>query len=120
MNRLLIQQLKQYGVLTDSNRLSRKYLRILRNAPELMQVLLNATTFYVTSASPKERIHAVLQGISSQPVCEECGVHLNMRLTGKFIYTYATYCGSKCSSKQLKTKDKIRISRLLKRNIVSV
>ena len=120
INHRLIHILKQYNILTHDNTLGRKYMRVLTNIPELMQMVLNETTYFKTSASPKERLHAILLGLTKQPVCKSCGQLLRMRLSGRFMYTFPTFCSSKCSSSDIDTIQKRTSALLLKRDVVGV
>lgn len=102
----LIHLLKQYKIIDADNTLNVKYSRRLMAEPILMQAIINATSFLRGSASAKVRLHALLQGITSQPVCKACNKDVYMRLTGKYRFTFPTFCSSVCSSNDINVQKK--------------
>jgi hypothetical protein len=107
MNRnYLIHILKQYGVITTDNKLHIKFMKKLMTYPTLSQAVVEATYFLRGSACLKTRLHALLQGISEQPVCKTCGKDVKMRLNGKYRFTFPTYCSSACFAGLEETNEK--------------
>lgn len=62
----------------------------------------------------KTRLHVLLQGITTQPTCKQCGNDVYMRLDGRYRYTFPTYCSSMCLSSAPEVKSK-RLSTNLKK-----
>lgn len=94
----LIHLLKQYRIIDSDNTLNVKFNKRLMSEPVLMQALIDATSFLRGSANAKVRLHALIQGIQTQPVCKSCGKDVSMRVSGLYRFSFPTYCGSKCSS----------------------
>jgi len=90
--------LQEWGLLLEGGRLSAGVNSILRKNPHMIQFITERTSFLKYNASLKARIHCIIQGITEQPLCKHCGAPLEMRLTGKYRFTFAVYCGQKCSS----------------------
>lgn len=95
----LIRILMNRGILQQDHTLNPVFYTRLMNNPELTQVILNLTSFLRGNTCLKTRIHVILRGITSQPVCATCGKDVNMRLSGKYRFTFPTHCSSACTSK---------------------
>lgn len=103
----LIHLLKQYKVINDDNTLSVKFKSRLMEKPILAQHLVEITSFLRGNGNClKTRLHVLLQGITIQPSCKQCGNDVHMRLDGKYRYTFPTYCGTKCLSNSPEVKRK--------------
>ena len=106
----LIHQLYNIGVITDEYTICTRFQVRLNEYPELLQRITTVTKFLEYGASIRERIHCILQGITTQPKCCICGKTLHMRLQGRFKNTFSTYCSRQCmaSSEQVKHKRRLR------------
>lgn len=94
----LIYILKHYKIIDPDNTLNVKYYKRLMDKPTLMQALIDVTSFMRGSADAKTRLHVLLQGITEHPTCQTCGRDVSMRLSGKYRFTFPTFCSSKCST----------------------
>lgn len=94
----LIHLLKHYRIIDSDNTLNVKFHKRLMDEPVLMQALIDATSFLRGSANAKVRLHVLLQGIQTQPVCKTCKRDVLMRVSGPYRFSFPTYCSSKCSS----------------------
>lgn len=94
----LIHLLKQYRIIDADNTLNVKFNKRLMEEPVLMQALINATSFLRGSANAKVRLHVLIQGITTQPICKHCQKDVFMRVSGPGRFSFPTYCSSKCST----------------------
>ena len=99
---------KQHRVINFDNSLCRKFNKTLTNNPSLMQLLINSTSFLRVNACKKTRLHVLIQGINEQPICVTCGRDVSMRLSGKYRYTFPSYCRSACFSGSVEVQAKRR------------
>ena len=95
----LIQVLMNNGIVKQDHTLNPVFLKRLMNNPELTQVVLNMTSFLRGDVCLKTRLHALLQGITTQPVCTVCGRDVSMRLTGRYRFTFPSHCSGSCTSR---------------------
>lgn len=94
--------------LIINGRISPGWRRILKKRPEIEEWLITATSFLEGENIPMmERVRVVLVGLSTQPHCENCGKSVRMRLTGKHVNTYPSFCSTKCTA----TSDSVREKR---------
>lgn len=98
--------LQQWGLVLENGRLSAGVNSILRKNPHMAQFIIERTSFLRYNATLRARIHCLLQGLTHQPTCEHCNKPLEMRLVGKFRFTFPTFCGQKCSSNDAGVRNK--------------
>lgn len=97
-NKLVLQKLKDLGLITKSDRISPKAIRLIEGDPDIAQLIVNTTIFLQYNASFKVRLQCILQNISSQPVCATCSTVVRMRENGRYVNTFPKHCSSKCFS----------------------
>lgn len=111
----LLHILKQQGIINDDNTLHIKFKKKLMEAPELAQLVVDHTSFLRGNKNClKTRLHVLKLGITTQPVCETCGVDVHMRLDGKYRYTFPVFCSSGCFSSNDDVKKKRKITNIQK------
>lgn len=81
----------------SNNTLHVRFQNALNNNPELVVKILEVTKFLKYSANLKVRLQCLIKGITSQPLCKICNGVLQMRTSGPLLYTFGTYCSSKCA-----------------------
>lgn len=86
--------------------LCKNYINKLYEHADLLQKIIENTTFIQYPASITVRVQCVIQGIQSQPTCANCKAPLKMRENGRFRYTFPIFCSSKCTSSNDVTKQK--------------
>ena len=108
---MLINQLIQIRVLNKSGRVSPKFKEILAYEPIFIQHILDYTKNLRYNADLHTRLRCLLAGIHEQPYCS-CGNVLQMRMTGRFAYTFPVHCSNKCTAndKQVIEKRKATIT----------
>ena len=94
----LVRDLKRFGVLTEQLSLANGYHRKLQAVPELWIKVIEHTSFLLYDATLNVRIQCICNGIHQQPLCEVCNGITKMRVSGRFRYTFPTFCSSKCSA----------------------
>ena len=92
----LVRDLVNIGVLRESLDMANNYNRKFANHPEVIQRVLNYTSFLHYDAPLNVRIQCVVRGISEQPICKVCKDSLTMRETGRYRYTFPSHCSQKC------------------------
>lgn len=93
-----IKFLRDEQVISASGRLSPKYKKILDNNHMLQLALVQATSFLQYPAPNNVRIKCLQLNILAQPRCKTCNREVKMATTGPRLYTFPTYCCSKCFS----------------------
>ncbi len=111
-NNAMTHYLKQHNILNNDQSLYIKHKKILNNNPEIIQKILDHTSFLKYSACIKTRLHCIINGITTQPTCGCCNNIVKMRLDGIYRFTFPTYCGSKCSSSISTVKEKRKQTKL--------
>lgn len=101
-----IAELISHKVLTQDLKLSTKAVYLINKNVSLLQLIYQQTSFLEYDACIKTRLRCIIQDITEQPKCESCYGVLKMRLSGRDIYTFPTYCSSKCFSGLETTKTK--------------
>lgn len=100
--------------LYDGKRLHTRLCDVLYNYPQVIQSIINLTSFMVNATDLKTRIHCILLGIVEQPVCKYCSQPVLMRISGKNINTFPTFCNSSCAAKHPSTKLKRSLTNIEK------
>lgn len=95
----LLQLLLKHGIVQQDSTLNPVFHKRLMNNPTLTQALLDMTSFLRGDVCLKTRVHALLQGITTQPTCIICGRDVAMRMSGRYRFTYPTHCSNACISK---------------------
>jgi len=112
--------LKQYLIINTDNSLNIRFQSKLNKLPELIQMILDYTIFLQYSAPIKARLHCILKDITQQPTCSQCNTAVKMRLDGKYIYTFPTFCSSKCIAADDTIKEKRRQTNMKKHGVANV
>ena len=107
----LIQEMMQckiiaYNEMTKRYELGKRYELNLQQNPNIIQRILEFTTFLQYPASIAVRIQCCIQGILCQPVCRVCSKPLKMRMSGKVKYTFSVFCCAKCMGTDITIKEK--------------
>lgn len=94
----LIQLLQRHGIVQTDFTLNPVFHKRLLANPSLTQHVLEMTSFMRGSVCLKARVHAVIRGLTAQPICSVCGKDVDMRLSGKYRFTYPAHCSNACIS----------------------
>lgn len=105
-NKDIIIYLQQNHIINEDLSLNIRFASHIKKKPELAAVIVQATAFLRYSAPIKARLHVIIQGLTEQPLCATCGTPTEMRLDGRFRYTFPNFCGSKCFADDAAVKKK--------------
>lgn len=105
-----IDKLRKAGIVTITGRLSTKYKRVLAVQTELLEFIVAFTDFLTYDAPISVRIHCILKLIDTQPVCKICRTPVKMQTTGRGLYTFPTYCSSRCTGNDIQIINKRKIT----------
>jgi hypothetical protein len=111
---ILVHILKAHGVINPNNTVNVKFDKKLLAHPVLLAQVIKNTQFLRYNAPILVRIHCILQGWYSQPVCVKCGVPTKMRLSGRERFTFPRYCSGKCAAQDRDVQAKKEATNLLK------
>ena len=96
LQRTIVTDLVRVGVLRESFDMANNYSRKFANHPELIQSVLQYTSYLHYDAPLNVRIQCIVRGISEQPICKTCKSNVEMRVSGRYRYTFPTHCSQKC------------------------
>ena len=100
------------GIILPSGGLYKKYRKLLKEQPVIQEEIELQTNFLEYDAPINARLHCIIQDITEQPKCTTCGNILKMRLDGRYRFTFAATCGSKCFLNSDTIKDKRRATNI--------
>lgn len=113
-------ELIKLGIVTRTGRLSPIISRLLDINPEIVQRIVESTSFLTYSAPLKSRIHFILQRFTHQPVCKTCGAGLKMITSGRMVNTVGIYCSGACVLVDEDTKAKRNRTNVVKYGVANV
>jgi DNA-binding transcriptional regulator YiaG len=103
---ILLEILRQYGVITPSNRISPKFKKMLDANPQLVTDIEIYTNFIKYDCGINVRLRCIIDNITSQPLCPVCNTPTTMRTTGPGTNTFNKFCGNSCVAKSKDTIEK--------------
>ena len=98
--------LREQGLITSENRLHNRLLQRLYEQPQLIQAIINVTSFMMTAYNIQTRVHCIIQHVTIQPTCKNCNKNLTMCKSGVRVNTFPEFCGASCAAKDNDTKKK--------------
>lgn len=109
MYKKLIEDLVSVNGITNKLQINKQIRRILDNNPIIYQSLLTTTSFLPEQYNIRARMHAVMNNITSVPLCRVCGIGMTFNeAKGEFNKLCANGNGSNCSSTLPAVADKRR------------
>ena len=70
--------------------------KLVIDHPELVQYILEATSFIVVDTDIAMRILYILKDITYQSTCKQCGAPISMIMQGRDRGTFPIYCSRDC------------------------
>lgn len=99
----------EHGILNkDGLSINPAGIRRLLRHTDLLQQVVEHTSFLQYNASLKVRLQCIIQRITDQPVCYVCKTIVKMRIDGRYRNTFPTFCSSECASSEQTVKQKRR------------
>lgn len=98
--------------LLKGTKLSNKINQYLYQYPQLVQTIIQLTSFLVVNTNIQQRIYCIINNITKQPYCQHCGTALSMRKSGVNRNTFGKFCSNVCSAKHNDTKQKRSITNI--------
>lgn len=108
----LKQQLIKINALYSSGKMNPNAVRLVKKHPQLLTQIIDATSFLPGSVKINERLYCIINNITQQVKCQQCGNPVTMRKTGKM--QYPTYCSREClraSSKAIQKRKATMVER---------
>lgn len=119
VQRSIVRDLQRVGVITESLDMANGHNRKLVAVPEVCQRVVEYTSYLQYDAPLNARVQCIIIGIITQPTCQTCGELTQMRTSGRFRYTFPTFCSSKCSSNDDITMVKKRLTNTKKYGVAN-
>lgn len=88
--------LQDIGIICDSGRLTPGYIHKLTSS--VLNQIMQSTSYLAYDAPIAVRIKCIQLDLDTQPTCRTCGTYVPMATSGSRLYTFPTYCSSKCFS----------------------
>lgn len=98
----LLEQLSSVNVITQDNKINKQAQRLLQKYPHLIEGVRCATSFLYEDADIVTRIRCLLEGVTEQPCCIQCGkplIPLRYKYDKqRFIYMCQNTKGTSCAT----------------------
>jgi len=93
---ILLNNLRQNKFLSDTDRVNPYSMKNFANHKDLLQQVYDITSFLTHDASINERFFCIVNKLSTQPTCAQCGDTVNYSRNNK---KYAEFCSRSCMYK---------------------
>lgn len=98
----LLEQLISINVITPANKINKQAQRLLQKYPHLIEEIEQSTSFLYKDADIVTRMRCLLEGVTEQPHCIQCGkplIPLRYKYDKqRFIYMCQNTKGSSCAT----------------------
>lgn len=117
---VIVRDLIRTGIVTEHYDMTNGHRRKMLHEPELCQRVVEYTSFLQYNAPLTIRVQCIIKGITEQHYCETCGTLVHMRDSGRFRYTFPSFCSQKCSASNEMTIIKKRLTNNRKYGVTNI